>query len=172
MCLFERPLEFRKHFHELACGLSWGCIHLRVRAQTPNEAREQALHRPHNHERGVDEIVPDATGEVAYLIAQEHAEINVFDDELYARDCGIETRPTRSVYTRPAARLVTREYKKADEERERDEEEDEICHGYERAESRANLLTSVRSPNFCVASLRRSRTVLLSSLINGWSRST
>src|SRR5680860_663592 len=100
--------------------------------------------------------MPDAVYEVAHLIAYKFIEINMRDNEFYTLYLLIEARATVCIEANSVFRFITDEYKEADEKRESDENENEMRHTYERAERRTNWLIRTRSPNFCVASLRKS----------------
>lgn len=108
----------------------------------------------------------EATSHTSNLIAKKRPKVDMFKNELDARNTLIETIAFGREQTLITALFTTRQNEKSYEKRECNKNEDEVCHGVWVA-IRAKRLTSTRSPNFCVASFRRFRTVLLSSLING-----
>lgn len=117
-------------------------------------------------------VMPDAMCEMDYFIPQERGDIDMRKNEFNVLNILIETCTEWGEEAHSMFRLVSRERKKSSEEYECDENEDKIRHGDWRAERRAKRPTRMRSPNFCVASFKRSHTVLLSSLMNDCSRST
>lgn len=138
----------------------------------PDKACQKAFDGAYALQRQVRDLVPDAVRGAIHLRTEECAEVDVLQDEFAARDIPIETGALWFEEPRAAARLISRKCEETGKECERDEDEKEICHDNQRTERRAKRLISMRSPNFCVASFKRSRTVLLASLTNGCSRST
>jgi hypothetical protein len=76
----------------------------------------------------LDDVVPDTSRKMAHLVAQKYAEIYICKDEFNASDGSVQARSTRSVQTHPFACFVTGKQKEADEEHERDEKKNEVCH--------------------------------------------
>lgn len=168
----ECALEVGEYLHELSHIFAWRDIDRAACAQVHHEAREESLSGAHCLKREVGDVVAHPCNETAHFVARKCGEVHVFEDELdvlnsLVNSCALIREETHSV-----ARLVFREREKADEQDERNEDEDERCHGYERTERRTKRLISMRSPNFCVASSRRLRTVLVSSLMNSCSART
>lgn len=94
----------------------------------PDEAREKTFHDAYRLEREVDDIVPNAVDETAYLVPQERGQVDMRKDKLHAFNRVVETGARRSEDARPARGLIPREHKKAYEERKRDEDENKMRH--------------------------------------------
>lgn len=100
-----------------------------LRAQAPDDARKETFGSAHRLEREMRPVMPDAGPDAPRLGAQKGIEIDVGQDEFDLFYVSVETRAGRGEESRTAPRLIPRERKKTDEERERGEDEDEIPHG-------------------------------------------
>jgi len=129
MSRLEATLEIRKGLHELShifarCGID----HRSVGTQVHHETSEEPLGSAYRLEREVGNVVAHPCSETAHLVAQEYAEIYVFEDELDMLNAFIEMCAFTREETRPAPCLSLCEYEEPYEESERYEDEDERCH--------------------------------------------
>lgn len=98
-------------------------------AQVANESREQSFGRAHRLKCEVCDIVPNAVHRTEHFIPRERGKVNVLQNEFDARDAPVEAGAHFGENARAATLLIPRERKKTGEERERDGDEEEVCHG-------------------------------------------
>lgn len=123
---FEPALEIGKGLHKLSHIFARrGIGRVMVRAQAHHEASKQALGSAHRLEREMSDIVAHPSRETAHFLAQERAEVDVFEYVLHALNASVEARAPICEEACPAPRLRLREYKEPYEERECDEDENE-----------------------------------------------
>ena len=100
-----------------------------LRAQAPDDAREETLGSAHRLKREMRAVVSDTGPDAARLGAKECAQVDVGQDEFDLFDLPVETRARRGKESRAAARFVPRDREKTGKKRERDEDKSEIPHG-------------------------------------------
>lgn len=140
--------------------------------QMPDEARKQTLGGAYHLKREMCDVMAHAADDTTHFVSRECAKVNMLQNELDTLDIAVKARTLFGKKAYAATYFIFDEREKSGEKRKCNKDEDEIHHDDYRTERRAKRLISTRSPNFCVASSKRLRTVLLSSLMNGCSRST
>ena len=122
MSRFEIIFEVGKRFHELPRGLARSGINLRPGAQMSDKARQETLNRAYDNQREMRDIMSDTTREMPYFVAQEFAEIYIFQYEFNTPDDTIQVIAIPSVKARAVARLIACEREETDKERERSDD--------------------------------------------------
>ena len=77
----EIAFEVGERLHEFSGGLARSGINLWMIAQAPYEVCKKAFNRTYGNQREMYTIMPDATNEVTYLVAQKLGKVHVFRDE-------------------------------------------------------------------------------------------
>ena len=127
---FETPFEIGECLHKLSHIFTRSGIDVMMQAQMLHETGQQPLRRTNRLQCKMRDIVAHACDESAHFIAQKCAEIHMLEHEFDSFDIMVETSALRREETHAAFRFVIREYEKADEKRKRNENEDEVSHGY------------------------------------------
>ncbi len=134
-------------------------------------AREKSLNRAHSCERKMRDVVRDTLRDAREFFTKEMPQFNMRQNKFNSFDLSIKTSALAREYAVPAVshNLIVQENPTRSNVLPRIKIRYAIIIITDRNTHETGLLR-IASPNFCVASLRRSRTILVSSLMNGCSR--
>lgn len=129
MCGLKTTLKIGECLHKLSHIFTRSGIDVVMQTQMLHETGQQPLRRTNRLQGEMRDIVAHARDESAHLIAQKCAEVYMLKHEFDSFDIFIEAGALCGKEPHAAFRLIVRERKKADEEKGRNENEDEVSHG-------------------------------------------
>jgi len=122
-------LEVGKCFYELPRVLVGSYVIRVPDAQVANETSEKSFDCAHGQKRKMNDIMHDAMHYANGEVLHKCAEINMRKNEGGASYIFIDARAFAGEYARAAFRLIRGKREETGKERERNEIEDDVCHG-------------------------------------------